>query len=470
MATSNNNRPKNPSSVRRTARTAKTSKTIDLEVNKEKSTPDGKTPSANKAASSIPATGTKTGSKAATDTATTSKTKPASTTTRSSTDKPDVKQPDSKTTPAKTETGKSSGNMGGMVLSAVFGGLITIGGLGAVGQMDSADRLPLIGSIFAKSGGAEIDLSNLAERDAVAAIRSEMQTEIDGLKAQLKTVGTTDLSAIEARIAGLEQNSGPKTTIDDGTADRILEVGKKAQANGDELKSIVTQISQLQEKLAQSGQGQDDDNVVAQLGLQTSELAERIGELENQIKTELLAKIETATKIAESAKISEKIARSVAVSALQTSIEQNTPYLNALMSIETLSGSNDEIDRLKQLATSGDVPNLQALHLQFQSLASGLIPVAEGENNASVLDRLMNSAKSLVKIRSSEPISGNSAEAVVSRIDEQLNSGNLAGVVEEWNGLPDQSKVVGAGWIKAVKLRMETNGLLQQVLEQASKG
>ena len=204
--------------------------------------------------------------------------------------------------------------------------------------------------------------------------------------------------------------------------------------------------------------------------MQTSELSERIGELEKQIKTELLAKIETATKIAESAKISEKIARSVAVSALQTSIEQNTPYLNALMSIETLSGSNDEIDRLKQLATSGDVPNLQALHLQFQSLASGLIPAAEGENNASVLDRLMNSAKSLVKIRSSEPISGNSAEAVVSRIDEQLNSGNLAGVVEEWNGLPDQSKVVGAGWIKAVKLRMETNALLQQVLEQASKG
>lgn len=462
MATSNNNRKKPTSSARRGTRAAKT---IDLEANKKKpaegeAKPSSKTPDIK--ATPKPATA-----------------KSAAT-----------KSTEAKTGPAKAEPAKKSGGFSGMVLSAILGGVVTVGGLGVIGQMNNADRLPLVGSLFAKAEVEKTDVSNLADLDAVASLKSEiaaLTVRLDGAQEQLKSAGAVDLSAIEGKIAALEQKDALAASagaagagIDAETAGRISDLGAKSRANGVQLEQLVAQFADLKADMVIAGQGSDNGEALAQLsalekilgnvGKQTSALSDRLGKLEGQFSSELLDKIEDMAKIVDKAKVSEKIARSVAVSALQTSIEQNTPYMNALVSIETLTGPSEETSRLKELAASGNVPDLQALQNQFKSLASKLIPAIAGDENAGVFDKLMTSAKSLIKVRSSTPISGTTAQAIVSRIDAKLASGDLAGVVEEWNGLPEESKANGADWIEGVKMRMETSRLLNVVLKKASEG
>lgn len=450
MATSNNNRKKPASSARRGTRAAKT---IDLEANKKPS-------SASEAKSSSGIPDTKTASK------------PAA-----------AKGTGAKAAPAKPVSEKKSGSFSGMVLSAILGGAVVIGGLGAIGQMDSADKLPLVGSFFAKAGGESVDLSKFADLDAVAALKSEIAAltiRLDSAQEQLKSAGVVDLSSIEGKITALEQMESTPAKLDDATAGRINDLGAKAQANGAQLEKLAVQLSELKAGFTGAGQRSADGETLTKLAelstalgeasKQTAAVSERIGKLETQFSSEFLDKIEDMSKIAENAKVSEKIARSVAVSALQTSIEQNTPYMNALVSIETLTGPSEETSRLKELAASGNVPDLQTLQSQFKSLASQLIPATASDENAGVFDKLMTSAKSLIKVRSSTPVSGTTAQAIVSRIDGKLATGDLAGVVEEWNGLPETGKANGADWIEGVKMRMETSRLLNVVLKKASEG
>ncbi|MFK5979568.1 MAG: mitofilin family membrane protein [Rhizobiaceae bacterium] len=452
MATSNNNRKKPASSARRGTRAAKT---IDLEANKKPS-------ATSKAKPSLGIPDTK------------AEPKPAA-----------AKSTKAKAEPVKPVPERNSGNFSGMVLSAILGGAVTIGGLGAIGQMNNADGLPLVGSLFAKVGGEKADLSNLADLDAVVSLKSEiaaLTARLDSAQEQLKSAGAVDLSAIEGKIAALEQKDAVDASsgIDEETIGRINDLSAKSQANGTQLEQLATQMSELKADLITSGQSADNGDVLAKLsvfeksigdvGIQTNVISDRIDKLESQFSSELLGKIEDMAKIADNAKVSEKIARSVAVSALQTSIEQNTPYMNALVSIETLTGPSEETSRLKELAASGKVPDVQTLQSQFKSLASHLIPTTASEANASVLDKLVTSAKSLIKVRSSTPINGTTAQAIVSRIDAKLASGDLAGVVEEWNGLPEESKLIGADWIEGVNMRMETSRLLNIVLKKASEG
>ena len=471
MATSNNNRKKPASSARRGTRAAKT---IDLEANKK---PDeNKT----KPSSGIPDTKAATKPTAAKN----ADAKPGST--KSGPAKAEtVKTQTAKAQAAKAAPAKKSGNFSGMVLSAILGSAVTIGGLGVIGQMNNADRLPIIGSLFAKADGEKVDLSNLADLDALASLKSEiaaLTSRLDGAQEQLKSAGAIDLSAIEGKIAALEQKDVPSANagIDEATAGRINDLGAKSRANGVQLEQLVAQIADLKADMMVAGQGSTDGEALAKLSAleinldsiqnQTNAISDRIGKLEGQFTSDFVGKIENMTKIAEKAEISEKIARSVAVSALQTSIEQNTPYMNALVSIETLTGPSEETSRLKELAASGNVPDLQALNIQFKSLANQLIPAMASDENAGVFDKLMTSAKSLIKVRSSTPISGTTAQAIVSRIDGKLASGDLAGVIEEWNGLPEESKAKGADWIEGVKTRMETGRLLNIVLKKASEG
>ncbi|MBL4891265.1 MAG: hypothetical protein JKX91_05475 [Rhizobiaceae bacterium] len=459
MATSNNNRKKPASPARRGTRAAKT---IDLEANKKPSSASDAKPS-----SGIPDT----------------KAAPKPSATKSTKAKAEAEA--TKAGSGKPATEKKSGSFSGMVLSAILGGAVTIGGLGAIGQMNNADGLPLVGSLFAKADGEKADLSNLADLDAVASLKSEiaaLTARLDSAQEQLKSAGTVDLSTIEGKIAALEQKGAAVAGagVDEETAGRINDLGAKSRANRTQLEQLAAQFSELKADMVIAGQGSDNGEALAKLnalektlgdvGKQTSVISDRIGKLESQFSSELLGKIEDMAKIADNAKVSEKIARSVAVSALQTSIEQNTPYMNALVSIETLTGPSEETSRLKELAASGNVPDLQTLQSRFKSLAIQLVPATAGDENAGVFDKLMTSAKSLIKVRSSTPISGTTAQAIVSRIDAKLASGDLAGVVDEWSGLPEESKANGADWIEGVKMRMETGRLLNIVLKKASEG
>lgn len=455
MATSNKNGQKNSPAARRASRTTRAAKTIDIEANKEKPAAKKPTVAAAKPASKTPDI------------------KPASAS---------GKNGGAKVEPAKTAPAKKSGNFAGSAVSAILGGVITIGGLGVIGQFDGASNLPLIGSLYAERDVEKVDLSNVANLDAVAALKSE----IDVLSKQLKTAQTrlkpVDLSNVEGKIAALEKLSATSSVgIDAKTAGRISDLDAASKANGVQLGQLVAQFDDLRAELsAASGQVSMDDETLAKIsalesalgeaGKQNASVSKRVGELETRFNPELLANMEDMAKVAENAKVSEKIARSVAVSALQTSIEQNTPYMNALVSIETLSGPTAETTRLKELAASDDVPSLLTLQQQFKSLANQLIPALAADKNAGVFDKLVTSAKSLIKVRSSTPVSGTSAQAIVSRIDGQLASGNLSKVVEEWNGLPEESKSAGADWINNVKLRIEVSRLLNVVLKQASEG
>jgi len=385
---------------------------------------------------------------------------------------------------------RKSGGFASMAASALLGGIVTAGGLGAIGQMDNASSLPLIGSIYGRAdSGSNSQITN-------------MKTEITSLKTKLDAVEkreipseSVDVNNLESRLAKLEgalsssQSTGDNeaaaanatklaalakqvSDLEGSIASRVVENGAE---KSEDLKLLVGKIDALQEDLKSidSRQASNDNPQISSLNEKTEAITKsvegvssRLEKLETTIADQVLSKMDEVVKAAEKATASEKVARAVAVSSLQSAITEDTPYLSALSSLETLVGPTSETARLHELAAAGKVPTVSELQRSFSALIPDLVGQPKTDNS-SIFDKFVQSAKSLVTVRPSGPVSGDTPVAIVSRIEANLGNGQLDAVLTEWRTLPDSSKSIGGQWLKGLEMRIETNALLKIVLEQA---
>ncbi|MCA1442105.1 hypothetical protein I6F07_18155, partial [Ensifer sp. IC4062] len=71
---------------------------------------------------------------------------------------------------------------------------------------------------------------------------------------------------------------------------------------------------------------------------------------------------------------------------------------------------------------------------------------------------LVSSAMSGIRIRPVGSVEGDTPEAVIARIEDKLNNGDLKGASLEWDGLPEPAKSAGADFKTKLdqRLRVET--------------
>jgi hypothetical protein len=105
-------------------------------------------------------------------------------------------------------------------------------------------------------------------------------------------------------------------------------------------------------------------------------------------------------------------------------------------------------------AQAAGLPSLAELTKEFSGLAYTMLDAEAAPAEGGVFDRLLSSAKSVVRVRRIvRDATDKSTEAVIGRMEIGLKDGRLADVLEEAKSLPPKAAAVAAPWLDKIKAR-----------------
>jgi len=346
----------------------------------------------------------------------------------------------------------SSGRSGaglGMVVSGVLGAVIALAGAYAL-----------------QSGGLLPAPGNSADQvQALSAKLDAASTEVAALKTQMTDAANapdTDLSAqLSARLDSLE------TAFNEIAAAG----GEAGDAAG--LEALQTRLASLEAEIAALGQSSGNATVDPALAAAITELRAAQSGLQAAIE-DLRAQAEAASgKIAAieqgQAKLTEQLgdpgrqidlARAIAAAGLKSAIDRGGPFMAELEAFASVVPDDPAVPELRDLAARG-VPSRSRLIEDFPDAATTAIAAAQPvDPNAGLVDRLMSSAMSVVKVRQVGDVEGDSAEAIAARAETHLLDGNLDAALAEWNALPEASRLAAADFGNALAARARAEMLI----------
>lgn len=185
-----------------------------------------------------------------------------------------------------------------------------------------------------------------------------------------------------------------------------------------------------------------------------SRLIERVDSLEQKI----------ADRSAE-----QRINRAFAAARLKSAIDRGGSFAPELRAYEAVAPDDPAIATLRDLAESG-VPTRQALVERFAEVARDMLNALHiGNADSGMLDRLMASARSVVTVRPTGDVEGSEPEAIVARMENALNRGDLGRAIAEWESLPQAAKEVSLDYAADIRARLEAERILTETLSAATE-
>ena len=364
--------------------------------------------------------------------------------------------------------GRSGSSFGAMLLSAILGGGVALGGATLIGNPFSGASPEAANSTVADLAARIETLSGQVDalrtvdagavQEALTLARTAVDTtgktaaELQALNRQVMESGSgnpVDMDALKAAIAG-------DTAL---LSERIAAL--EAMDSGATMPDMQSEIAGIRQQLAQLDELQRSGE---QIRTAVDGMDDRLKLLETTIKQDVLPSMESVQEAAGAAVESQKIARSVSARALGSVLENGGSFAGELASVEALVGQSENITALRDLSAKG-VLSKEALAKEFAGVSDAVLAVEEPDNtNLGVVDKLFASARSLVKVRPAGPVDGNAVSAIVSRIEAALEAGDIAGAINEWNTLPETAKSASANWHGLAQERLEVQSRLNNLI------
>lgn len=306
-----------------------------------------------------------------------------------------------------------------LVASGIFGGLVA---LALAGSMQYAGIVPGLGP----EQTASAPVVDTAELDALKA-------EVARLAAQPAAPAADP--ALAERITALETS--------------VADAGSTPTADAAAVEALKTQlvaaeqaIESLRAEIASNKQALDQS-------------ATRLDEAERKL---------------EEPRNDVEMARAIALSGLKTAIDRGGPFLSELDALKSVSPEDPAVAALTPLASNG-VPSRSDLTRQFNQVAEEILAaIHQPEQGEGWTDRLMASARSLVKVRPVGNVEGDTPEAIVARVENKLQNGDLKGAALEWETLPEAGKAASSEFATTLKNRIEAEERVSAALSQTVAG
>ncbi len=156
------------------------------------------------------------------------------------------------------------------------------------------------------------------------------------------------------------------------------------------------------------------------------------------------------------------LAPAVAADGLAAALDAGRPFANELAALQRLGIDSDAAKALASQAESG-LPTIADLSAEFERAIEAVPLFAPIPESAGTVDRLLQSARSLVSVRPAHPTAGSDPAATVARIRGALAAGDLKSALAEWTSLPDAVKAPTTDWAKAAEARMHADALAAEV-------
>lgn len=291
------------------------------------------------------------------------------------------------------------------------------------------------------------------------------------------------LAAISGKIADLEaalatQIASVRKSIPADMDARIQASAEASEAARSGTQRLDRDLAQLRSDLTRITQRQevskaDTDRLAASLQSaqeQAAKLESAIGELRTSVAKPAdvsAAVAPVASKVAaleqnlagvvkgddDRKANAERIVLSLELSNLKRALDRGHGYAAELAEVRKAANGKLDLDPLERFKEAG-VPTLATLDAEFQPLINQVIDADLEPANGSIVDRMLAGAKSIVRVRKVGQDAGdNSAEAIVGRIEEAVQSGRLAVVIEQAKQLPPRASQPLQDWLQKVSAR-----------------
>lgn len=256
-----------------------------------------------------------------------------------------------------------------------------------------------------------------------------------------------EVDALKSSVAELKNNA-PQPSPD---------VSKAVDALQAQVKALSGALTQLRSSAQSSGASSASDlaalkDRLAQVGSRVDDLTKTVAGLKSDVAR---AGKETG------------LATIVAATALKSAIDRGGPFVAELKVYQRVAPASQVSQKLQDIASAG-VPSHAALVERFPDVADSILSAVRGNSaDTGLFDRLINSARSVIKVRPTGNVSGNSPSAIVARMETKLKAGDLKGVVDEWSSLPAAGRKASQSFIDQAKKRMTALQAADNALQDA---
>jgi hypothetical protein len=382
--------------------------------------------------------------------------------------------------------------MVGAVLTLATVGLIGLvaGGDGGRQASELSKRLATVEQALEKRSAALANDvgSKLAAADKrVASLEERTRTVADLAESHAKLAA--DTKALEARVAGPE------------LVERLAKVETALTAiAGDDKSGRIGLAEDLSAKLAELEKlaGQAAETAKAGSARMERELAALksqaggLGQRFDALKAEVEERFKSVAKAGELAPVLAKLAAfeqdleaflksedtraasaqrvllTLEIANLKRAMDRGTGFAKELDAVKKVAGGTVDLGPLERYSADG-FPTLSALTKDFRRVADAAIDAESEPAEASVLDRLMASARSIVRVRKvGHGPDDTTVEAVVGRMEGALKDGNLGEVLAQGRKLPPKAAVAADDWLRKLEARYAADRAIAR-LETALK-
>ena len=334
-----------------------------------------------------------------------------------------------------------------------------------------------------KPSGNSADITKLDERIAKlesASAPSGNAEEVTALDSRVKALEqrpgqpAPDISDLTSRVAQLETSlktladtakQGGSVADAAAVSQQINEAEQRLQGKIDTaLASEGTNASTIQEMQATISELKGKMAALADAELGTgdttdlSELSQRVDKIEKALP-------ELATAASKGVEQTKSAAAAIAFANLRAAVSEGRPFATELDTISTLSPSATDLGALPAYAEKG-IPTVPELARSFDAAKEAALATAAAPPNSggSLLDSLMASAESLVKIRRVDAAAtGDTPSALLARAEAALDKGDLATAVKEVGTLQGAPRDSFSSWLDQARARLGADETLKRL-------
>ena len=357
-------------------------------------------------------------------------------------------------------------------VAGLLGGLVGVGALAyAWSGLDLGQGTTTAPDIAAlEQRLAKLEAAPPASVDAETL--SALKAQLAGLEANVKAM-SPELAGLADRVAQLETSlktlaetasEGGSVATAAAIAQQIAEAERRLDAKIDAaladgkvasaaaLEQMRTEIAELKAKLgalaeAELGTGESPD--LAALIDRIAKLEATLPEIVNALNKELAG--------AKSAAVA------IAFANLRAAVSDGRPYAAELDTISALAPSVGDLGVLPAYAETG-IPTVPELARSFATAGDNALAAPAPAAGGSLVDNLMASAQSLVKIRRiDEAPAGDGPGATLARAKAALDQGDLAAAVKDVETLDGATREAFSAWLGEARARLGADQTLTRL-------
>jgi hypothetical protein len=248
-----------------------------------------------------------------------------------------------------------------------------------------------------------------------------------------------DLSLVKADAAKASQRLDAMKVTDD-----------KLQEDANALR---TQIDTLKSQIAEQIRGlAKPQDIAATVG----PVQARVSALESSVQGVIKSENERRAN-------ADRIVLALELGNLKRAVDRGGGYERELDQVSRLSQGRLNLTVLGQYRSEG-VPTLSALTTEFRGLINPILDADATTPEAGVVDRLLASAKSIVRVRRvTQGADDQTAEAIVARMEAALKDGRLGDVQAEAKKLPPKAQAPAQVWLTKVAARVSVDQAISEI-------